>query len=255
MANSTPSTTVPDVQTGGQVQYTLDDSSSNLSDNSWYDTSVITVGAMPAGPYGATTAPTKETVRSLLEDFGQLDPDERARLQMQLLLSGYDTRALKDVNLGDTDPKSLEAYKKLLRAAQDLNVPIGQLLPNVTGGSLKDLFGRLAGRGGGGATHTNVVQHISDADLEESLLKGFQAALGHAPTTEQAAAFKAAFRGKETAAQPDTSGGGTFNVTDPGNPATAAKQYAEQQSPQDAESYLKLQAFGSMLQALGVHNG
>lgn len=236
------------------VQYNLDGAS--LSDDAWFNSDVWIQQpyVLTAGEFGAaTTEGKKEGVRQLLDEFGHMSSDQMRQLQLGLLLGGYDRRNIKDVNMGQRDPGSLDAYKRLLHQAQEQNTTLGELLPDLSGLSLKDLFGRLGGSGG--ATHTNVVQHLSEEDLNDQLLKGFQAALGHAPSPDQAAAFKAAFRGKETKAQPDTSGGGTFNVTDPGNPGVAAKAFAEQQSPDDAQSYAKLQAFGSILSALGVKGG
>lgn len=108
------------------------------------------------------------------------------------------------------------------------------------------------GSADGGATSTNVIQHASPTDVGAGALAGFQAALGRGPTEKEKAAFLAAYRKQETVAQPETAGGGTFNITSAGSPETAAEQYARQGSPDLAQAHDQAGAFQMMLHSLGV---
>lgn len=197
----------------------------------------------------------RQSGEELLQGFYQLTPAQLQNLQMQLLLNGYDTRTdLDDVNFGAWDPKSFNAYAKAINAAARSGLSLYEILHQVelNEDNMKARFGSGGRRGGGGAGRVHAVQRASQQDLEEAALRGFQAALGHAPDETQKQAFISEFRKRETAAQPDTSGGGTFEVTDPGNPMVLAETMAKQQAPEQAQSYARLQAFGVMLQALGV---
>jgi hypothetical protein len=190
------------------------------------------------------------TGEEILQRFDYLEPDAMYSLQVQLLLNGFDTRNDPDKILwGQPDPISYRAFAKAVGTAARSGKSLNEVLNATTD---INLLKKRFGGGRRGATHTNVVQHMAVEDLEAAALRGFQAATGHAPSPEQQQAFIAEFRKRETAAQPSTAGGGTFNVTDPGSPELVAKDIAGQQSPGDTEAYSRLQAFGVMLQALGV---
>lgn len=185
-----------------------------------------------------------------LQSLYYMDPDQLQQLQSQLFLGGYyGSLDPKKILWGQADPRTYNAYGKLLTAAAQSGKALDELLRE---GANPENAGRLGGSGGGGGVRTNVIQHASQEDLEAAALRGFQAATGHAPSADQQAAFIAEFRKKETASQPSTAGGGTFNITDPGNAVVGAEAAARKALPADAQSYSRLQKFGVMLQALGV---
>lgn len=202
-----------------------------------------------------------QTGEEVLQSFDSMSPDALYALQLQLLLTGFDTRKPDKVVWGTPDPVSYRAFARAVatsaRSGRTLSEILNAVQPDKA--NLARLGGGSGGGrgrgGGGGQVRTNVIQHMSDEDLEAAALEGFQTATGHAATPEQEKRFITAFRMKETAAQPETAGGGTFNITDPGNPSVVAEAMARDTVPEDAKSYARLQKFGVMLQALGVGSG
>lgn len=188
--------------------------------------------------------------QDILQSFDSMDSDSLYQLQLQLLLTGFDTRNPDKVLWGEPDPQSYRAFARAVGTAARSGRTLSEVLNAVEAND--ENLRRLAGSSGGGARRTNVVQHMAEEDLEKAALVGFQAATGHGATPEQEQRFIQAWRGRESASQPDTSGGGTFNVTDPGNPSIVAEASAREQAPEDAQAYSRLQKFGVMLQALGV---
>lgn len=192
------------------------------------------------------------TVQDLLSSFNSLDADTLTQLQVQLLLNGYDTRKLKNVKLGTPDPGSYSAYVKAIKATtRDASLTLDDVLNRVPANG-KTIAGLMSASTGTKQPHINVVQHTAATDLEAAALAGFQTALGRGPSTAEAKAFMAGYRQKETAAQPSTEGGGTFNVNDPGNPTTAAEAYARSTAPKLAQAHDKLGVFDMVLKALGA---
>lgn len=200
--------------------------------------------AFQSGPY-----PIAESGESLLQAFDSLSSEQLYSLQLQLLINGFDTRHPDKILWGQPDPRSYKAYASAVGTAARSGLTLTQVLNRVQ--ATPDALKRLSGSRGG-QVRTNVIQHMSEEDLEAAALSGFQAATGHAATAEQQDRFIKAWRQKETTAQPETAGGGTFHITDPGNPATVAEAQARQDVPVDAQAYSRLQKFGVMLQALGV---
>lgn len=191
----------------------------------------------------------------ILQSFDSMDSNSLYSLQLQLLLTGFDTRHPDKVLWGQPDPKSYQAFARAVGTAARSGRTLSEVLNAVQADDAA--LRRLAGSsgGGGGVRRTNVIQHMAEEDLEKAALVGFQTATGHAATPEQEQRFITAWRQREASSQPDTGGGGTFNVTDPGNPTVVAEASAREQAPEDAQAYSRLQKFGVMLQALGVGNG
>lgn len=193
------------------------------------------------------------TVQELLSSFNSLDADTLTQLQVQLLLNGYDTRKLKNVRLGSPDPGSYAAYVKAIKATtRDASLTLDDVLNRVPANG-KNLAGLMTTSTGTKVPHINVVQHTAATDLEAAALSGFQTALGRGPSAAESKAFMAGYRQRETAAQPSTEGGGTFNINDPGNPTTAAEAYARSAAPKLAQAHDKLGVFDMVLKALGTH--
>lgn len=212
---------------------------------------VVDYGNAPPGEQYHGDVPYRQTGEEILHSFDSLSSDQLYSLQLQLLVTGFDTRKPEKVVWGTPDPLSYRAFARAVTTAARSGKSLYSILNSVPADA--DALRRLAG--GGGAPRVNVVQHMADEDLEAAALRGFQAATGHEATAEQQARFIAEFRKKETAAQPSTAGGGTFNVTDPGNPVNVAEKTARMEEPEDAKAYSRLQKFGVMLQALGVGSG
>lgn len=202
------------------------------------------------GQTGKNTA----NAQDFLQGFYGWDDEQVIEVQQLLWLNGYyGDASFEDAVTGGRDERTYKA----LTGAVEVSIRSGRSLYDVLhdiAPTEENFMRRLGGgRGGGGRQpRTNVIQHMAEQDLRQAALDGFQAALGYGPTPEQVDAFMAVFRQRETAAQPSTEGGGTFNVTDPGNPGLVAKETAEQQQPGDAQSYKRLQVFEVMLQALGA---
>lgn len=191
-----------------------------------------------------------KTIGQMLLEFdtSQADPAQVTELQ-QLLWNGgfYGTGKKPTFTPGERDDKTRTAFVKALKEAARSQSPFGSFLDERAQARV------TSGLAGAASTvHTNIIQHRSLADVDSGALAGFQAALGRAPTAKEAAAFTAGYRTSETKAQPDTSSGGTFTVTDPGSPQTAAAEYARTNNQGTADDYSRLQAFNVMLKTLGV---
>lgn len=193
------------------------------------------------------TVSDQAKVGDLLDQFDDL-PD-LAKLQWAMVLNGYDTRNPKKIDFGNPDPASRRAYGKLVQTAITERRSIADLLGGVDV-TPESIGAAIAGTGG--STRTNVIQHRAPTDLEAAALEGFQKAYGRGASKKEADAFIAGYRQRETASQPETAGGGTFNVTDPGSPAVAAEAFARSQNPELAQAHDKLGIFNMMLQSLGV---
>lgn len=192
-----------------------------------------------------------KTVGQLLLEFDNADPsatDAITTLQGALWNAGMYTSKKPTFAPGVKDAQTRTAFVRALKLAVRNKQTVGSVLDSLASSRSQ------AGIGGSGSTavSTNVIQHSSPTDVGASALAGFQAALGRGPTPQERQAFLAAYRGQETASQPNTSGGGTFDVTAAGNAQTSAEQYAKQADPELADQYGKYSAFQMVLSSLGV---
>lgn len=206
---------------------------------------------MPKGGHIPTyTGFHKETLQNTLKAFDSMPPEERDALMLQLVLTGFDTRTTKKIRWGSADPVSRKAYGKAVEAAFRTKRTVAEVL-NAVEPSPENLD--MVSGGSGSTPKANVIQHANPNDIQASALSGFQAALGRGPTPQESQAFLAGWSRNETALQSvDTSGGGTFNVTELGNAEEMAKTSATRANPQQARQFKELQVFKTMLGALGV---
>jgi hypothetical protein len=198
--------------------------------------------------------PHQESLQDTLKLFDKMSPDDRDKVMLQLLLTGYDTRQSNKVRWGSADPTSRKAYGKAVQTALSTSQSLQDVL-NAVQPTPENLDSVLSKPKGSKASKpaTNVIQHDNPVDIEASVRSGFQAALGHGPTPEQLKAFLSGWHNNETTlGSIDTSAGGTFNVTALGNAEEMAKSAATKADPAQAQGYNRLKAFKVMLGALGA---
>lgn len=190
------------------------------------------------------------TVGNELAKFDSgMAPEQVSELQRQLWQGGfygaYNPASGKlPFITGQKDAKTRAAYIQALEEAAQQGVGFGTFLTQRAAAN--------AAQGGAGTGGTNVVQHAAAEDVAVGALAGWQKALGRGPTPQELEAFRAGYAARETSAQPDTSGGGTFTVNDPGTISNVAFGQAQQQNQQEAQGYSQVEAFGMMLKAMGV---
>lgn len=225
-------------------------------DSQWWNSQVAQdppKGTKPAdfGLFKINLPVASKTVGQLLLEFDNADPsatDQITVLQGALWNAGMYTGKKPTFAPGVKDAQTRTAFVRALELAVRNKETVGSVLDGLASSRSQ------AGIGGSGstATHSNVIQHSAPTDVGAGALAGFQAALGRGPTPQERAAFLAAYRQQETASQPDTSGGGTFDVTSAGNASASAEQYAQQADPELASQYGKYTAFQMVLSSLGV---